>query len=118
MRVLVTGGSGFIGSHVVDRLLAAGHEPVVLDLRPSPYHCRREVETAIADVRDPDAVRRAMRGCDAVVHMAAAADVGQVESEPADAEKIRGLSTERIAEVLGTAPYVELVHRDNLALVE
>ena len=34
------------------------------------------------------------------------------------ADKIRGLSTERIAEVLGTVPYVELVHRDNLALVE
>jgi dTDP-L-rhamnose 4-epimerase len=35
MRVLVTGGSGFIGSHVVDRLCAHGHEPVIFDLVPS-----------------------------------------------------------------------------------
>ena len=35
-RVLVTGGAGFIGSHVVDKLIAAGHEPRILDVRPSP----------------------------------------------------------------------------------
>ena len=38
MRVLVTGGSGFIGSHVVDKLLDAGHEPRIFDLRFSPHH--------------------------------------------------------------------------------
>jgi uncharacterized protein YbjT (DUF2867 family) len=38
MRLLVTGGSGLIGSHVVDALPAAGHAPRVLDLRPSPHH--------------------------------------------------------------------------------
>ena len=92
-RVLVTGGAGFIGSHVVDRLLAAGHEPVVLDIRPSPHHDTRDVDTRIADVRDPDAVRRAMRGCDAVAHLAAAADVGEVESEPADAEQLNARGT-------------------------
>jgi UDP-glucose 4-epimerase len=91
--VLVTGGAGFIGSHVIDRLLAAGHEPVVLDLRRSPYHDGRDVETAIADVRDPASVRRAMRGCDAVMHLAAAADVGQVESEPARAEQLNSRGT-------------------------
>jgi len=41
MRVLVTGGSGFIGSHVVDKLRARGHTPVIYDLRPSPWHARR-----------------------------------------------------------------------------
>ena len=60
MRVLVTGGAGFIGSHAVAALAAAGHEPVVLDLA-----------TDGRDVRDADAVGRALRGVDAVCHQAA-----------------------------------------------
>jgi UDP-glucose 4-epimerase len=92
-RVLVTGGAGFIGSHVVDRLIAAGHEPVVLDVRPSPHHTPREATTVLADVCDLAAVRRAMRGCDAVAHLAAAADVGEVEAEPATAEQLNTRGT-------------------------
>ena len=113
-RVLVTGGAGFIGSHVVDRLLVARHEPVVLDLRPSPYHCRREVDTQIADVRDPDAVRRAMRGCDAVVHMAAAADVGQVESEPADAENLNSRGTLNVLQAARDARVGRVVYASTI----
>jgi UDP-glucose 4-epimerase len=87
-RVLVTGGAGFIGSHVVDHLLAAGHEPVVLDLRPY-----EGAETHIGDIRDLEAVRKAMRGCDAVAHLAAAADVGEVEADPAGAEQLNARGT-------------------------
>ena len=47
MRVLVTGGSGFIGSHVVDKLTARGHEAVIYDQRPSPWHPPDGVETVI-----------------------------------------------------------------------
>ncbi|MEA2445041.1 MAG: UDP-glucose 4-epimerase, partial [Thermoleophilales bacterium] len=77
-RVLVTGGAGFIGSTVVDQLRAAGHEPVIFDVRPSPHHARGEVETVIGDVRRFEDLRRAADGCDAIVHMAAAADVNDV----------------------------------------
>ncbi|MEV7995424.1 NAD-dependent epimerase/dehydratase family protein [Streptomyces sp. NPDC086077] len=66
MRVLITGGAGFIGSHVVEALSAAGHEPVVYDLR----------EDARSDVRDLDAVRRALSGVDAVSHQAAMVGLG------------------------------------------
>ena len=89
-RVLVTGGAGFIGSHVVDRLRSAGHRPVVLDVRPFPYG---DVETVIGDIRDLESVRVAMRGCDAVAHLAAAADVNEVEADPAAAENLNARGT-------------------------
>jgi UDP-glucose 4-epimerase len=85
--VLVTGGSGFIGSHVVDRLLAAGHEAVIFDLRPSEHHPRDEVPFVRGDVADVERLCDAMCGCDAVIHMAAAADVNAVEGAPLDAEE-------------------------------
>src|SRR5919202_723888 len=76
--VLVTGGAGFIGSHVVDRLLACGLGPRIYDLRASPHHPAEIVETVRGDLRDLDRLCRAMRGCDAVLHLAAAADVDAV----------------------------------------
>ncbi|MGW5637248.1 NAD-dependent epimerase/dehydratase family protein [Streptomyces sp. NPDC003832] len=66
MRVLVTGGAGFIGSQVVTALAEHGHEPVVYDVRADPG----------ADVRDPDAVRRALAGVEAVCHQAAMVGLG------------------------------------------
>ena len=74
--VLVTGGSGFIGSHVVDKLADAGFEPRIFDLRPSPHHEPGSVDTVIGDLLDAEALRAAMEDCDAVVHLAASADVG------------------------------------------
>ncbi|MFJ4525801.1 NAD-dependent epimerase/dehydratase family protein [Streptomyces sp. NPDC088810] len=66
MRVLVTGGAGFIGSHVVEALAARGHEAAVFDVRADPG----------ADVRDPAAVARAVAGVDAVCHQAAMVGLG------------------------------------------
>ena len=83
MRVLVTGGAGFIGSHLVDRLLAAGHEVRVLDsLDPQvhsgwPDYLAADVERIEGDVRDHDAVKGALEGVDRLVHLAAAVGVGQ-----------------------------------------
>ncbi|MFJ4716258.1 NAD-dependent epimerase/dehydratase family protein [Streptomyces sp. NPDC088785] len=66
MRVLVTGGAGFIGSHVVDVLAERGHAPVVFDVR----------DRAADDVRDVHAVRAALVGVDAVCHQAAMVGLG------------------------------------------
>jgi dTDP-L-rhamnose 4-epimerase len=85
MKVLITGGAGFIGSHLADRLLADGHEVRALDnLDPQvhaggerPDYLDPEVELQTSDVRDRDAVRRALDGVDALVHFAAAVGVGQ-----------------------------------------
>jgi UDP-glucose 4-epimerase len=92
VRVLVTGGSGFIGSHVVDRLMAHGHEPRIFDLVASPHHEPGEVDTVLGDLLDLEAVRAAVRGCDAVVHLAAVADVNRVADDPsyADLVNVRG----------------------------
>jgi dTDP-L-rhamnose 4-epimerase len=85
MKVLITGGAGFIGSHLADRLLREGHEVRALDnLDPQvhstgqpPDYLNDEVELQTGDVRDREAVRRALDGADAVVHFAAAVGVGQ-----------------------------------------
>jgi dTDP-L-rhamnose 4-epimerase len=85
MKVLITGGAGFIGSHLADRLLGEGHEVRALDNLDRQVHARGErpdyldpdVELQDGDVRDREAVRRAFDGVDAVVHFAAAVGVGQ-----------------------------------------
>ncbi|HEX4525519.1 MAG TPA: NAD-dependent epimerase/dehydratase family protein [Gaiellaceae bacterium] len=94
MKVLVTGGAGFIGSHVVDRLVARGLEPRILDLVPSPHHRAGDFETVLGDLCDPDAVRQALDGCDAVVHLAAVADVDQVTKDPAQADRVNVRGTQ------------------------
>src|SRR5215203_4657368 len=83
--ILVTGGAGFIGSHLVDELTAEGYQVRVLDSlvgqvhgdgeRPDYLH--EDAELLVGDVRDGDAVRRALDGVDAVVHLAARVGVGQ-----------------------------------------
>jgi len=75
----VTGGAGFIGAHVVDALLDSGHQVVVLDVRP-PADDRPEFEHV--DIRDVEGLTRATRGCDAVFHLAAVADVDQAAKDP------------------------------------
>src|SRR5512132_1907211 len=85
MKVLITGGAGFIGSHLADRLLADGLGVRALDnLDPQvhpdgerPDYLDPDVELQAGDVRDRDAVGRALEGVDAVVHFAAAVGVGQ-----------------------------------------
>jgi UDP-glucose 4-epimerase len=98
MRVLVTGGAGFVGSHVVDSLRAAGHEPRIFDLVPSPYHADGEIQTALGDLLDPNAVRAAMRGCEAVLHLGAVADVDVVVADPTRAEAVNVRGTQHVLE--------------------
>jgi nucleoside-diphosphate-sugar epimerase len=75
-RALVTGASGFIGSHLVHRLREAGHHPLAMlretSSRSNIEDCRRpeEIEVALAGLDDVEALRRAMEGCDIVFHIA------------------------------------------------
>jgi UDP-glucose 4-epimerase len=94
MRLLVTGGSGFIGSHVADKAAAAGHEVLVLDTRESPYG----VETILGDVTDLDEVAAAASGMDAIVHLAAMADVNEVTEAPVTTEAVNSRGTLAVLE--------------------
>ncbi|MFL5830265.1 MAG: NAD-dependent epimerase/dehydratase family protein [Solirubrobacteraceae bacterium] len=103
MRVLVTGGSGFIGSHVVDKLRARGYEPVIYDLRPSPWHSdgadgHGSVDTVLGSITDREALERALHSCDAVAHLAAVADVNDVHASPEDAERVNARGTVTVLE--------------------
>jgi UDP-glucose 4-epimerase len=80
MRVVVTGGSGFIGTHVVEALLARGDDPVVVDLVDFPDPAVRRVT---GDMRDPAVVEAALTpGTDGVVHLAASTSVLQSMNDP------------------------------------
>jgi UDP-glucose 4-epimerase len=98
MRVLVTGGGGFIGSHVVDRLLDRGDTPRIFDLSASPYHSPLEVETFTGSITDSANLDLAMRDCDAVIHLAAVADVGHVLADPVLAEEVNTRGTLNVLE--------------------
>ncbi len=97
-KVLVTGGSGFIGSHVVDKIYDAGYEPRIYDLQPSPHHEPGSVDTVIGDLFDHDVLSAAMEDCEAVVHLAAYADVGIVAKEPVQAEECNSRGTLAVLE--------------------
>src|SRR5947199_9778615 len=101
-RVLITGGAGFIGSHLADELLEHGYQVRALDDLSEQVHgpgasrpgyLSPEVELVEGDVRDPEAVRRALDGIDAVFHLAARVGVGQSMYEIERYTSIKKLGT-------------------------
>jgi len=112
--VLVTGGSGFIGSHVVDVLQREGHVPRIFDLEASTFHDRRDVETVVGDLTNARALARAMAGCRLVVHLAAAADVSEVESDPVEAERRNARGTLAVLEAARRAGVERVVYASTI----
>jgi UDP-glucose 4-epimerase len=98
MRVAVTGGCGFIGSHVVDQLVAAGHDVLVVDKHERWMN--RAASYVVADVFDTRALEPALAGRDAVFHLAGVADVNEVTADPVHAVR---LNVEAVGQVLETA---------------
>jgi UDP-glucose 4-epimerase len=104
MKVLVTGGAGFIGSNLVRALLANGHAVNVLDNFLSGY---RSNLTALpgahlveGDVRDPEAVERAIAGCEVVFHLAASVGNKRSIDRPVDDAEINVIGTLRVLEAV------------------
>jgi dTDP-L-rhamnose 4-epimerase len=124
-RILITGGAGFIGSHLADHLLERGHHVRALDvLAPQvhgtderrPEYLDPEVELVVGDVRDGAAVRRALRGVDAVVHLAAAVGVGQSMYEVERYVAVNDLGTAALLQALIERPVERLVVASSMSL--
>ena len=122
--ILITGGAGFIGSHLADELLARGHRVRALDnLTPQvherggrPDYLADDVELQVGDVRDRDAVRRALTGVDAVVHLAARVGVGQSMYEIAEYTAVNSLGTAVLFEALAKAPVGKVVVASSMSV--
>jgi dTDP-L-rhamnose 4-epimerase len=122
--VLITGGAGFIGSHLADELLARGDRVRALDalvgqvhgegVRP-PY-LSDDVELCVGDVRDSDAVRSALDGVDSVVHLAARVGVGQSMYELAEYTSANSLGTAVLLQAIAEHPVRKVVVASSMSI--
>lgn len=102
-KALVTGGAGFIGSHIVDALVAGGCEVVVLDNLTTGHlsnlaHLEERITFLKADIRDATTVFSAAEGCDVIFHEAAVVSVPQTVQEPLDSAMVNDIGTVTVLE--------------------
>ena len=124
-HILVTGGAGFIGSHLADELLQHGYRVRVLDNlavqvhgpeRKRPAYLNPDVELIVDDIRDPEAVRRALVGIDAVFHFVAIVGVGQSMYELVRYTDVNNLGTAVLLEALIKRPVERLVVASSMSI--
>jgi dTDP-L-rhamnose 4-epimerase len=125
VHILITGGAGFIGSHLADELLREGHRVRVLDVLTEQVHGRSatqpdylstDVELLRGDVRDPGHVRRALEEIDAVFHFAAAVGVGQSMYQVARYTSVNSLGTAVLLEALVARPVERLIVASSMSI--
>ena len=117
--ILVTGGSGYIGSHVLRALGAAGYRSVVLDVRPPPSeHVAGLARFVLGDVRDPDALARVFGSgrIDAVVHIAGLKSVPESFADPNRYFDVNTVGTLRILEAMRSASTERIVFSSTAAV--
>ena len=90
MKIVFFGGSGFLGSHVCDKLSEAGHDVTIVDLRPSPY-LRPDQKMVTGSLLDEDLVNTVVSGADAVFDFAGLADIGESNQKPVETARINVL---------------------------
>jgi UDP-glucose 4-epimerase len=86
MKVIVFGGSGFLGSHVADALTDAGHEATIYDLKPSPY-LRKSQRMVVGDILDEKTVNETIAGAEVVYNFAGIADIHEASLKPLESVK-------------------------------
>jgi len=124
-QVLITGGAGFIGSHLANELLEYGYRVRVLDNlcpqvhgpeRRRPGYLNPDAELQIGDVRDPASVAKALKNVEAVYHFVAAVGVGQSMYEIAEYTSVNNLGTAVLLEALIKKPIQRLVVASSMSL--
>jgi len=124
-RILITGGAGFIGSHLADEMLSNNYTVRALDnLSPQvhgsdadrPAYLDPEVELIVGDVRDPEAVRRALKDIDAVFHLAAMVGVGQSMYQIDQYTSVNNMGTAVLLQELIGRPVEKLVVASSMSL--
>jgi dTDP-L-rhamnose 4-epimerase len=124
-QVLITGGAGFIGSHLARELLAAGYRVRVLDnlspqvhgkLTGRPDYLEADAELIVGDVRDADTVRQALKNVDAVYHFAAAVGVGQSMYEIAHYTSVNNMGAAVLLQALIEQPVERLIVASSMSI--
>lgn len=124
-RILITGGAGFIGSHLADELLNKGYKVRVLDNlseqvhgkeRIKPAYLNPEVEFMVGDVRDKAAVTEALKDVNAVFHLAAMVGVGQSMYQIRDYTEVNNVGTATLLEALIDNPVEKLVVASSMSI--
>ena len=124
-KILITGGAGFIGSHLCDELIGKGYSVRVLDSliaqvhgadAERPAYLHPDVELVVGDVRDKAAVLRALKGVDAVYHFAARVGVGQSMYEVNEYTDVNNRGTAVLLEALIESPVKRLIVASSMSI--
>lgn len=124
-KILITGGAGFIGSHLADELLLQGYEVRILDSlleqvhgsdAERPAYLSKEVELMVGDVRDRDKLKQALQGVDVVYHLAARVGVGQSMYEIKEYMDVNDIGTSVLLEILMKNPVEKLVVASSMSI--
>ena len=113
MKTLVIGGSGFIGSHVCDKLSEVGHQVRIFDRVPSPW-LRTEQKMIIGDLLDDDKLAEAVNGCNVVYNFASLCDLEEAQHQPLETARINVLGNVLVMEACRQANVQRYIYASTL----
>ena len=113
LKVVVFGGSGFLGSHVADALTEANYDVTIYDLKPSPYS-KSSQRMLVGDILDQNKIEEAVQGCNIVYNFAGITDIGEASKKPLDSVKFNVLGNSIILEACRKANVKRFVFASSL----